>query len=239
MDTSGIRWSPVVSPKSALTFAAVWDPDDGMVTFSGTHLLDSSDEYDSSSGAITPPDVSDDDFSQTVAADHDGYTTSEENTAATIGTFQDSFKAFLHRVPRSSKFCKRHKHSNTVTSSTLDGLDVYSRDPIVRPSRRYPSFDKLNAELSCKAQADHSLESDLVSDEGFFENIPVITKQTELVCLSSYHAASQLTTDAEITLVRYDYLDVCLCRCPTCGTKDPRESCTTSAMDSGHIPANF
>ncbi|KAG2089354.1 uncharacterized protein F5147DRAFT_780680 [Suillus discolor] len=199
-DTSGNQWSPVVSPKSALTFAAVWDPDDGMVTFSGTHLLDSSDEYDSSSGAITP-DVSDDDFSQTVAADHDGYTTSEENTAATIGTFQDSFKAFLHRVPRSSKFCKRHKHSNTVTSSTLDGLDVYSRDSIVRPSRRYPSFDKLNAELSCKAQADHSLESDLVSDEGFFENIPVITKQTEL---KSHWSVTTTSTSAYVDVPRVE-----------------------------------
>lgn len=158
-----------------------------MVAFSGTRLLDSSDEYESSSGAITPPDVSDDDFSQDVTADHDGYT-SEENTAATIGTFQDSFKAFLHRVPRNSKFYKQHKYySNTVASSTLDGLDVYSRDPIVRPSRRYPSFDKLDAKLSFKAQAAFADVSDLVSDEGFFENIPVVTKQTELVRLSSHH----------------------------------------------------
>ncbi|KAG2152534.1 uncharacterized protein EDB93DRAFT_249094 [Suillus bovinus] len=197
-DTSGKQWSPDVPPNSALTFAAVWDPDDGMVTYSGTHLLDSSDGYESSSGAITPPDVSDDDFSQAVSVDHDGYTTSEENTAATTGTFQDSFKAFLHRVPRSSKFCKQHKRSNTVASSTLDGLDVYSRGPIVRPSRRYPSFDKLNAD---KAQADVSLESDLVSDEGFFENIPVIAKHAEL---KSHWSVTTTSTSAYVDVPRVE-----------------------------------
>ncbi|KAG1888503.1 hypothetical protein F4604DRAFT_954702 [Suillus subluteus] len=195
---SGSRWSPVESPKSALTFAAVWDPEDGMVVFSGTRLLDSSDEYESSSGAITPPDASDDGFSQAVTADHDGYT-SEENTAASIGTLQDSFKAFLHRVPRNPKFYKQHKHSNTVASSTLDGLDVYSRDPIVRPTRRYPSFDKLDTELSYKAQADTSSESDHVSDEGFFENTPVITKQKEL---KSHWSVTTTSTSAYVDVPR-------------------------------------
>lgn len=200
-DTGGDQSSNVVSPKSALTFAAVWDPEDGMVAFSGIRLLDSSDEYESSSGAITPPDVSDDDFPQDVTADHDGYT-SEENTAATIETFQDSFKAFLHRVPRNSKFHKQHKYySNTVASSTLDGLDVYSRDPIVRPSRRYPSFDKLDAKLSFKAQAAFADESDLVSDEGFFENIPVITKRTEL---KSHWSVTTTSTSAYVEVPRVE-----------------------------------
>ncbi|KAH9848952.1 hypothetical protein C2E23DRAFT_738204 [Lenzites betulinus] len=35
------RWSELVPPHTALTFAAIWDPDEGMVTFSGAHLLDS------------------------------------------------------------------------------------------------------------------------------------------------------------------------------------------------------
>ncbi|KAG2359587.1 hypothetical protein BDR07DRAFT_1611260 [Suillus spraguei] len=193
-NTGDSQWSPVKSAKSALTFAAVWDPKDGMVTFSGTSLLDSSDESESSSGAITPPDVSDDDFFQPVIADHDECT-SEENTAATIGILQDSFKAFLHRVPRKPKFYKQHKHSNTVVSSTLDGLDVYSRDPVVRPSRRYPSFEKLDTELSCKTQTDVSVESDIVSDEGFFENLPVITKQTEL---KSHWSVTTTSTSAYV-----------------------------------------
>ncbi|OCH89142.1 hypothetical protein OBBRIDRAFT_38750 [Obba rivulosa] len=35
------RWSEVIPPHNALTFAAVWDPAEGMVTFSGAHLLES------------------------------------------------------------------------------------------------------------------------------------------------------------------------------------------------------
>jgi hypothetical protein len=185
-NTSGNQRSPVASPKSALTFAAVWDPEDGMVTFSGTRLLDSSDEDDSSSGAITPPDVSDDIFSQAVTADHDGYA-SEENTSATC---QDSFKAFLHRVPRNSK----HKRSNPVASSTLD---EYSRVPVVRPSRRYPSLEKLDADLSCKA---NSSESDHVSDEGFFENTPPIAKHT----LKSHWSVTTTSTSAYVDVPRVE-----------------------------------
>ncbi|KAG0697432.1 hypothetical protein DFH29DRAFT_151114 [Suillus ampliporus] len=196
-DSPDNQWS--VPPKSALTFAAVWDPEDGMVTFSGARLLDSTDEYESSSGAITPPDVSDDDFSQVVTTDHDGYA-SEENTAATIKTVQDTFKAFLHRVPRNSKF---YKHSNTAASSTLDGLDIYSRDPIVRPSRQYSCFDKLDEALSFKAQAafaDISLESDLVSDEGFFEEMPVIRRQPS--GLKSHWSATTTSTSAYVEVPR-------------------------------------
>ncbi|EMD34582.1 hypothetical protein CERSUDRAFT_116747 [Gelatoporia subvermispora B] len=38
------RWSEVIPPHTALTFAAVWDPAEGMVTFSGAHLLDSEED---------------------------------------------------------------------------------------------------------------------------------------------------------------------------------------------------
>ncbi|OSX63795.1 hypothetical protein POSPLADRAFT_1074150 [Postia placenta MAD-698-R-SB12] len=34
------RWSELVPPHNALTFAAVWDPVEGMIVFSGAHLLD-------------------------------------------------------------------------------------------------------------------------------------------------------------------------------------------------------
>ncbi|CCM00453.1 uncharacterized protein FIBRA_02486 [Fibroporia radiculosa] len=35
------RWSELIPPHTALTFAAVWDPVDGLITFSGAQLLDS------------------------------------------------------------------------------------------------------------------------------------------------------------------------------------------------------
>lgn len=34
------RWSELVPPHTALSFAAVWDPVEGMIVFSGAHLLD-------------------------------------------------------------------------------------------------------------------------------------------------------------------------------------------------------
>jgi len=36
----GRRWSDLVPPHAALSFAAVWDPVEGMIVFSGAHLLD-------------------------------------------------------------------------------------------------------------------------------------------------------------------------------------------------------
>ncbi|KAJ8583420.1 hypothetical protein M405DRAFT_828668 [Rhizopogon salebrosus TDB-379] len=186
-DSPDNRWSDVVPPNSALTFAAVWDPKDGMVTFSGALLLDSSDESEYSSGAITPPEIFDDDVSQVVTIEQ--ASESGENTP-TIETFQDVFKAFLHRVPRNSRYHK-HKRSNTLASSTLDGLDVYSRDPVFSTNpllsvkHQYFSqrFGKLDEELPLKARnesPDISSESDHVSDEGFFEESSIFKGRTEL-----------------------------------------------------------
>ena len=39
MDTR--RWSDIIPPHGALTFAAMWDPEEGIITFSGGKLLDS------------------------------------------------------------------------------------------------------------------------------------------------------------------------------------------------------
>ncbi|TDL21936.1 hypothetical protein BD410DRAFT_803770 [Rickenella mellea] len=34
------RWSDIIPPETALTFAAIWDPDDGMITFTAADLFD-------------------------------------------------------------------------------------------------------------------------------------------------------------------------------------------------------
>ncbi|EIW51679.1 uncharacterized protein TRAVEDRAFT_75701 [Trametes versicolor FP-101664 SS1] len=60
------RWSELVPPHSALTFAAIWDPEEGMVTFSGAHLLDPPVDK----GRIDSPyDVSPDSQSQVLTID--------------------------------------------------------------------------------------------------------------------------------------------------------------------------
>ncbi|OBZ78472.1 hypothetical protein A0H81_02801 [Grifola frondosa] len=55
------RWSELIPPHTALTFAAMWDPVDGMVTFSGAHLLDTDDleQCPSHNLADSPHDVPD------------------------------------------------------------------------------------------------------------------------------------------------------------------------------------
>lgn len=58
MEDRSHRWSELVPPHTALTFAAIWDPDEGMVTFSGGKLLDS-DLADSSTLRDTPRDAYD------------------------------------------------------------------------------------------------------------------------------------------------------------------------------------
>ncbi|KAI8971336.1 hypothetical protein BD414DRAFT_525456 [Trametes punicea] len=57
------RWSELIPPHTALTFAAIWDPEEGMVTFSGAHLFDSGlDKSQNAKGANDSPyDVPDPD----------------------------------------------------------------------------------------------------------------------------------------------------------------------------------
>lgn len=147
------RWSEVVPPKAALTFAALWDPDEGMVTFSGAALLES----ESSSGIPPLPDIFDNDngHSQFITVDQesDSGTTTSENTP-TLVIFQDAFKAFLHRTPSTTWDSRRHAPTRagqgtsyclqSRASSTFDGLDVYSHDIQIKPKR---SLKKSSADL--------------------------------------------------------------------------------------------
>ncbi|KAN0085629.1 hypothetical protein V8E55_006763 [Tylopilus felleus] len=167
------RWSEVVPPKTALTFAALWDPEEGMVTFSGAALL----EPESSSGRSQHPNVFDDDCSQFVSfeRDIDGGATPDENTA-TLATFQDVFKAFMRHTPWDSR-----EHLNTKAgqsgprglqtraSSTFDGLDIYSHDVQIKPRRsmQLSCIDLLDMESSFRAPSAFGrlrLRSDLMLD---------------------------------------------------------------------------
>lgn len=51
------RWSEVVPPQTALSFAAIWDPDDGLVTFSGPELLNAPDTWSASTLRDLPLDA--------------------------------------------------------------------------------------------------------------------------------------------------------------------------------------
>ncbi|KAF8555619.1 hypothetical protein OG21DRAFT_1496184 [Imleria badia] len=162
------RWSEVVPPKTALTFAALWDPEEGMVTFSGAALLES----ESSSGRSSQPDIFDDDYSQFMSLDRDidGGVTTDENTA-TLATFQDVFKAFLRHTHWDSREHLNSKAGQSATraSSTFDGLDVYSHDVQVkgRRSLQLSCIDLLDTESSFRAPSAFGklrLRSDLMLD---------------------------------------------------------------------------
>ncbi|KAI9458057.1 hypothetical protein HD554DRAFT_1753226 [Boletus coccyginus] len=167
------RWSEVVPSKTALTFAALWDPEEGMVTFSGAALLES----ESLSGRLAHPDLFDDDHSHFISVDRDtdGSTTTDENTA-TLATFQDVFKAFLRHTPWDSR-----EHLNTKAgqgaprglqtraSSTFDGLDVYSHDIQLKSKRslQLSCIDLLDIESSFRTPPAFGrlrLRSDLMLD---------------------------------------------------------------------------
>ncbi|KIJ63007.1 hypothetical protein HYDPIDRAFT_113508 [Hydnomerulius pinastri MD-312] len=171
-DSQDHRWSEVIPPKTALTFAALWDPEEGMVTFSGAALLES----ESLAGMASHPDVfddSDDDSSQVITIDRDSDTMGE-NTA-TLATFQDAFKAFLHRVPRNSRQPKHAKCLQARASSTFDGLDVYSRDIALKPkgSIQFSCVDRLEMESSFRTPSTFGklrLRSDLMLDRHHSED---------------------------------------------------------------------
>ncbi|EGO03514.1 hypothetical protein SERLA73DRAFT_158137 [Serpula lacrymans var. lacrymans S7.3] len=168
------RWSDVVPPKSALTFAAVWDPKDGMVTFSGARLLDAREDHDLDNGPPSLADLCDDERSQMLSMDPFG-DVSSENTA-TLATFQDVFKSFLHRVPKNPRQFLRHRRSQTVASSTFNGLDVYTEDMPLAMNRRiasqYSRFDQIDGQRSFlphSAFKDTDSDSESMSDGDFEE----------------------------------------------------------------------
>ncbi|KIK81724.1 hypothetical protein PAXRUDRAFT_832660 [Paxillus rubicundulus Ve08.2h10] len=179
-DSHDRRWTEIIPQKAALTFAALWDPEEGMVTFSGPALLES----DSATGIACRPDVFDDDCcSQVISVGRDTDTT-EENTVA-LATFQDAFKAFLHRVPRTAKQSRATRHLQARASSTCDGLDVYSRDIILKPKRSLQSsyFDRLDMESALRTPSAFGrfrLRSDLMVDKYHSESESCMSRHTYL-----------------------------------------------------------
>ncbi|KAI0703325.1 hypothetical protein C8Q76DRAFT_632341 [Earliella scabrosa] len=76
------RWSELVPPRTALTFAAIWDEEEGMVTFSGAHLLDSETDKGNSNKFAndSPCDIAfADDQSQVLTIDRYGIAIADDS----------------------------------------------------------------------------------------------------------------------------------------------------------------
>ncbi|TFK32248.1 hypothetical protein BDQ12DRAFT_692829 [Crucibulum laeve] len=120
------RWSDIVPPQSALTFAVVWDPDGGMVAFSGAELLnDSSDHLEALS---SPADVHDN-YSQILLSESSEVSSPEASSIL----LPDHEYLFALGTPT----YERMKLGRTQTSSTLGGLDVYLRGSILGKTHLY------------------------------------------------------------------------------------------------------
>lgn len=156
-----------VGSSNAPKFVTVWDPEYGMVTYRGAKLFDPR----SSADAITPQKTQ----MQPIDSLADNCRTSE------FAVYQDVFKdTFQTTLKPSQRF--HHKHSHTIASSTLGGLDLYTRDSVlvadhksVGQIRHFSCLDQLDDDLAFDARLAFSLEDSLVAerdttrDEGFFE----------------------------------------------------------------------
>ena len=104
-----LPWSDDTKP--SLTFAALWDPDEGMITFSGARLLetDATSLYTDTTSSFSDPPT-----------EH----------VAPLSPLH-GFRTFLYRVP--SRSLRYREPRLTRTSSVVDAKDAPRRE--LRPSR--------------------------------------------------------------------------------------------------------
>ncbi|KAG9227547.1 hypothetical protein CCMSSC00406_0000807 [Pleurotus cornucopiae] len=151
---SNHRWSEVIPPDTGLTFAVIWDPEDGLLAFSGAELLGSSANYFPDSRPISPSEALDGQSQViTLKTLSSGNVLSE--TPATLAFFRDTHR-FLFAGSRSRlSSAKRPRHgARTQTSSTIGGMDVYLRGSLLgrahKDQTHYSCFDLLEQEFEVK-----------------------------------------------------------------------------------------
>lgn len=121
------RWPDEVSPKPALTFAVLWDPVEGMVTFSGPQLLDTDNSECSSVFEDKPLQKACDDGPK-----------SRYEDAPPLHV-----RTFLHRSPR-------YKHGGSSLLRTSSTFERKVRNVPLRPARSLhnPRANKVEASIS-------------------------------------------------------------------------------------------
>jgi hypothetical protein len=202
------HWSDLVPLVSALTFSAIWDSEDGMVTFSVSELQHSPD----CKSAHLPLDFHDGRSQvQTIAE-----SIASENTA-TLAVFCDNSPYYRATTP--------NVYGCPLASSTWGGYDACLRHSWIATGRRrcsqyYSCFDALDDEIGfdphtafahIPVKIESALDKISVSDEGFYEagaRMPSASSDDDLVFL-------------ELNLVR-----LCLCPC------DSPKRCSYIAVQS-------
>ncbi|KAF9066960.1 hypothetical protein BDP27DRAFT_1329746 [Rhodocollybia butyracea] len=243
------RWSDVIPPKTALKFAVIWNSDSDLVAFSPIELENSDsrteDELFFNSSPLSPSPS--DAYSQVLSFGQSDYRTMplpdndiDKQSASTtmLSYFRENIgdSVFLdgnYSPPptstgsgpdtRRSKSKLRAFWARTQASSTLDGLDVYLRGPLLAQTHRFQHnryescFRNLDGEFEfdprtpfakeyytrCGAGAEKDSKEeeedgdiDMVTDEGFYE-VQLAPRQT---AMRHHRSTETLTTGAFISI---------------------------------------
>ncbi|KAJ8509518.1 hypothetical protein ONZ45_g8324 [Pleurotus djamor] len=156
------RWSEVIPPDSGLTFAVIWDPEDGLIAFTGAELLDSSANY---ANSPTSPSEAFDNRSQVLTLGTLSSTNMLTETPTTLAFFRDTHQHLFAGSRGRHDPSKRIRHgARTQTSSTIGGVDVYLRGSLLgkvhKDQGHYSCFDLLEQEFEVKPLSDRRFMSE-------------------------------------------------------------------------------
>ncbi|KAH8825413.1 hypothetical protein DL96DRAFT_1613127 [Flagelloscypha sp. PMI_526] len=160
MSQDDMRWSEMVPPNSALTFAVILDDDLDPVAFSGAELLRTRNSLDRTKSVDGPLDVTDghSQILSVLARSSTNPLSTIEPRTATLAYFQDVHGDLFHDSSPSTQrvnFTDNHNRpldTRTQTSSTLEGLDVYLRGSLLEKAhgrnRHFSCFDGLEGDFA-------------------------------------------------------------------------------------------
>ncbi|KAG7447177.1 uncharacterized protein BT62DRAFT_931013 [Guyanagaster necrorhizus] len=183
------RWSDIVPPKNALTFAVIWDPEEDIVAFSGAHLLDS--EF-----TDVEPDCPTD--------------ANSFDASSTLAWFMNN-----HDFLFDDETDRRRARGRTQTSSTIGGLDVYIRSSRIGTgctrtsvSKHFSCLGELNRDIRFDPRTefakrweqivdrDHDTVVELDEaddeDEGFYDTVDPVLPRLSHASVDSDDSWSQL-----------------------------------------------
>ncbi|KAK0201069.1 hypothetical protein DFS33DRAFT_1102923 [Desarmillaria ectypa] len=189
------RWSEIVPPKNALTFAVVWDPEEDMVVFSGAHLLDS--EF-----TDVEPDYPTD--------------ASSFDASSTLAWFRNNHDFLFDDE------ADRQTRGRTQTSSTIGGIDVYIRSSRIgmgcartSVTKHFSCFGELNRDIRFDPRTEFAkrweqildgdqdtvVELDEVDDEdeGFYDTVDPGLPRLSRVSVNSDDSWLQLEAPEDYT----------------------------------------
>ncbi|KAF9497675.1 hypothetical protein BDN71DRAFT_558053 [Pleurotus eryngii] len=145
--TNNHRWSEIIPPDTALTFAVIWDPEDGLVVFSGAELLGSAN-YFPDSRPMSPSEPLDAQ-SQVITLKTLSSTHVLSETPRTLAFFRDTHRYLFAGSHSRLSLSKRARHGvRTQTSSTVGGADVYIRGSLLGTAHDgYPCLDHIEQDF--------------------------------------------------------------------------------------------